>query len=61
MEFGKEKCTMLRIKKGKIQMTEEIGLPNQERIRILGEKENYMNLRNLEADTIKQKGDEKWI
>ena len=31
-----------------------IELPNQEKIRILGEKENHKYLKILEADTIKQ-------
>ena len=35
-------------------MTEGIELPNQEKIRMLREKENYKNLGILEADTIKQ-------
>ena len=34
-------------------MTERIELPNQEKIRTLGEKENYKHLRILEEDTIK--------
>ena len=39
---------------GKRQMTEGIELPNQGKIRILGEKENHKCLGILEADTIKQ-------
>ena len=35
-------------------MTKQIELPNQERIRMLGEKETYKYLRILEANTIKQ-------
>ena len=35
-------------------MVEEIELPNQEKIRILGEKETYKYLGILEVDTIKQ-------
>ena len=35
-------------------MTEAIKLPNQEKIRMLGEKETYKYLGILEADTIKQ-------
>ena len=37
-------------------MTERIEPPNQEKIRILGEKETYKYLKVLEADTIKQAG-----
>ena len=35
-------------------MTEGIELPDQEKIKILGEKENYMHLGILEAYIIKQ-------
>ena len=41
------------MKSGKRQMTEGIELPNQEKIRTLGEKETYKYLAILEADTIK--------
>ena len=41
MEFGIEKCAMCIIGSEKRQMTEEIELPNQEKIRTLGEKEIY--------------------
>ena len=61
MEFGIEKCAMLIIKSRKSQITEGIELPNQERIRMLGGKENCLSASNipkylgiLEADTIKQ-------
>ena len=54
MEFGIEKCAMLVIKKGKKEITEGIELPSQEKIRSLGEKENYKYLGILEADTVKQ-------
>ena len=53
MEFGIEKCTMLRITSGKRQMAEGIERPNQEKIRMLGEKTHkYLGI--LKADTIKQ-------
>ena len=54
MEFGKEKCTMVIMRSEKRYMTEGIELPNQEKIRMLGEKETYKYLGILEADTIKQ-------
>ncbi len=38
----------------KQKMTERIELPNQEKIRTLGEKETYKYLGILEADTIEQ-------
>ena len=50
-EFDIEKCAMQVMKNGKRQLTEEIELPNQENIRMLGEKETYKYLGILEADT----------
>ena len=54
MKFGIGKYTVLIIKGGKRQMTEGIELPNQGKIRTLGEKGTYKYLGILEADTIKQ-------
>ena len=54
MEFGIDKCTMLVMNSGKWLLTGRIELPNQDKIRTLGEKENYKYLAILEADTIKQ-------
>ena len=54
MEFGIDKCAMLVIKSGKQHMTDGMELPNHEKIRTLGDNENYKYLGNLEADTIKQ-------
>ena len=54
MEFGIGKCAMLVIKSGKHHMTDGMELPNQDKIRTLGENETYKYLRILEADTIKQ-------
>ena len=54
LEFGIEKCAMLVMKSGKRYMTEEIELPNQEKIRTLGEKETCKYWEILEDDTIKQ-------
>ena len=53
MEFDKEKCAVLIRKCGKRHMTEGIELPNQEKIRTLGERETYKYLGVLETDTIK--------
>ena len=39
---------------GKRQMTKGIELPHLEKIRMLGEKEMYIYLGILEADTLKQ-------
>ena len=47
IEFGKEKCALKKNGKRKIKL-------NQERIRTLGEKENYKYFGILETDTIKQ-------
>ena len=52
MKLGIEISTMLKSRKREI--TERIKLPNYQRIRKLGEKENYKHLGILEADTIKQ-------
>ena len=54
MEFGIEKCAMLLMKSSKRHLTDGMELPNQEKIRTLGEKETYTYLGILEADTIKQ-------
>ena len=48
-----KECAML-IRKSRKHMMEGIELPNQEKIRILGEKETYKYLGILEAETIKQ-------
>ena len=45
---------MLIIRNIKRQITEEIELPNQERIRILEEKETHKYLEILEVGTFKQ-------
>ena len=48
MEFGIKKCAMLVMKSGKRHLIDGMELPNQDKIRTLGEKDI------LEADTIKQ-------
>ena len=45
---------MVIMKSGKQHVNNGIKLPNQEKIRMLREKENYKYLRILEADTIKK-------
>ena len=47
-------CAMLVMKIGKRHMTDGMELPNQEKIRTLGENETYKYLGILEADTVKQ-------
>ena len=54
IEFGFEKYAMQIMKRRKRETAEEIELPNQENIRLFGEKENYKYLGILEADTFKQ-------
>ena len=54
IEFGIEKCAMLIMKSRKQQMVEGIELPNQDKIKTLGEKETSKYLAILEADSIKQ-------
>ena len=41
MEFDIEKCAMILIKSGKRYLTDEMELPNQDKIGTLGEKETY--------------------
>ena len=50
MEFDIEKRIMLIMKSGKQHMTNGMELPNQKKIRTLGEKETYKYLGILEAD-----------
>ena len=59
MEIVMEKCVLLIIKSRKQEMAEGIELPNQEKIRKLGEKETYKYFEILEADTIKQEREKK--
>ena len=54
MEFGIEKCAMLVMKSGKRHTTDGIELPNQDKIRTLGENDAYKYLRILEDNTIKK-------
>ena len=54
MEFGIEKCAMFVRKTGERHLTNGMELPNQNKIRNLGEKETYKYLGILEIDTIKQ-------
>ena len=54
MEFGIKTCAILIMKSRKRETMEGIELPNQERIRTIGEKENNKYFGILEAGTIKQ-------
>ena len=54
MEFDIEKFAIVVMKSGKRNLTDEMELPNQDKIRMLGENENYKYMGFLEADTIKQ-------
>ena len=51
VEFGIDKCAMLGMKSGKLNLTDGIELPNQEKIRSLREKETYKYLEILKDDT----------
>ena len=53
MEFGIEKCALLIMKSGKRHIMEGIKLSNQEKVKTLGEKENYKCSGILEVDIIK--------
>ena len=55
MEFGIKKCTMLPMRSRKRQIMEGIELLNQERIRMLWEKESCQNLAILEWKTKRRK------
>ena len=54
MELNIEKCAMLVMKSGKRHTTDGIELPNQDKIRTLGENDAYKYLGILEDDPIKQ-------
>ena len=54
MEFGRDKCITLVMKSGKRHLMDGMELPNQDKIRTLGEKETYNYLGILATDTIKQ-------
>ena len=41
MEFGTEKCAILVMKSDKRHLTDGMELPNQDKIRTLGEEETY--------------------
>ena len=53
MEYGIEKCAIL-VMNNKRHLTDGMELPNQDKIRMHGEKETYKYLGILEADTMKQ-------
>ena len=53
MEFGIEKCAMLVMKSSKQHLIGGMELSNQDKIRMLKEKETHKYLGILEADTIK--------
>ena len=55
MEFGIQKCAMLKIVGGKMVECEEISLPNGEKIRSLEKGQDYRYLGVLQCDTIKKK------
>ena len=52
MGFCREKCAMLAMKSGKRHRTDGIELPNQDKIRTLGENDANKYYGILEADTI---------
>ena len=54
MEFVIGKCGLFVMKSGKRHITDEMELPNQDKIRTLAENETLKYLGKLEADTIKQ-------
>ena len=54
MEFGIGTCAIQVMKSGKQYLTNGMKLPNQDKIRMLREKETYGYLGIFEANTIKQ-------
>ena len=52
MEFGIEEYTIIVMKSAKRHLTDRMELPNQDKIRTLGENEIYEYLGILEDDTI---------
>ena len=50
IEFGIENCAMLVMKSGQRHLTDEMELPNQDKIRTLGEKETSKYLGILGTD-----------
>ena len=55
MEFGIEKYAMLEMESAKQHMIDEMELPNQDKIRTLGENETYKYL-----GTLRQAPSNKW-
>ena len=54
MEFGIKKCTMLVMKSCKRHLNDRMELPNQEKIRKLGEMKTYKYMDIFEADDSKR-------
>ena len=54
IKFGMGKCAMLLTRHEKRNMTDRIGLLNQQINRMLSEKKTYKYLGTLEVDSIKQ-------
>ena len=59
IEFGIEKCSMLIMKSGKPQMTEEIELPNQDKIRTFEEKKTCQIFGNIRSRHHQTRGDKR--
>ena len=54
MEFGIEMCALLIMKSAKRHITDDMELPNQDKIRSLEEKETGKYLGIVDTDNIKQ-------
>ena len=54
MEFGVKKCAMLVIRRGRLVRSEEIVLPDENKIWVIGENDSHKYLGVLEADKIKR-------
>ena len=55
IEFGIEAFSMQVIKSGKRHITDGTELPNQDKLRTLGEKETYKYLGIIEQEEMKEK------
>ena len=53
MEFGVKKCAMLVMRRGRLVKSEGLVLPDENKIRVIGENNSYKYLGVLEADKIK--------
>ena len=61
MEFGIQKCAMQVMKSGKRHLTDGMELPNQDKIRTLGEKETFKYLGIFKQVEMKEKTSKEYL